>query len=75
MYGHKSSDSTRLGNPSDNEHTISGWTLFRRNRTNGCRAEAAVRQTHPDIRHIYLEADSVKALGREEEIALPFEQA
>jgi hypothetical protein len=39
------------------------------------RVEAAVRQKHPDIRHIYLEADSVKALGRGEEAALRFEQA
>jgi cation diffusion facilitator family transporter len=39
------------------------------------RVEAAVRQKHPDIRHIYLEADSVKALGRGEEAGLRFEQA
>lgn len=32
------------------------------------RAEAAVRQKHPDIRHIYLEVDSVKALGREKKL-------
>jgi cation diffusion facilitator family transporter len=36
------------------------------------RVEAAVRHKHPDIRHIYLEAESVKALGRGEDAALPF---
>lgn len=35
------------------------------------RVEAAVRRKHQDIRYIYLEADSVKALKRGEEPALP----
>ncbi len=35
------------------------------------RIEAAVRSNHPDIRHIYLEADSVKAIGRGEQPQLP----
>jgi hypothetical protein len=35
------------------------------------RIEAAVRHSHPDIRHIYLEADSVKSVTRGEEPRIP----